>query len=123
MKILIDTHIFLWMLSCPEKINDERRYELESPANEVFLSAMSIAELMIKSSIGKINIEFDPLEMTKKMQIDILDFAGMHAMALGKLPFYHKDPFDRMIIAQALVNKLVLMSDDSKFLKYNCKII
>ena len=123
MKILIDTHIFLWILSCPEKINDKRRYELESPANEVFLSAMSIAELMIKSSIGKINFEFDPLEMTKKMQIDILDFAGMHAMALGKLPFYHKDPFDRMIIAQALVNKFVLMSDDSKFLKYNCKII
>jgi len=122
-KILIDTHIFLWMLSCPEKINDKRRYELESPANEVFLSAMSISELMIKSSIGKINIEFDPLEMMKKMQIDVLDFAGIHAMAMGELPFYHKDPFDRMIIAQALVNKFVLMSDDSKFLKYNCKII
>ncbi|MBC8438413.1 MAG: type II toxin-antitoxin system VapC family toxin [Deltaproteobacteria bacterium] len=123
MKILIDTHIFLWMLSCPEKINDKRRYELESPANEVLLSAMSIAELMIKSSIGKINIEFDPLEMTRKMQIEVLDFSGTHAMALGKLPFHHKDPFDRMIIVQALVNKVALMSDDSKFLKYNCKII
>ena len=74
MKILIDTHIFLWMLSYPEKINKKRRYELESPANEIFLSAMSIAALMIKSSIGKINIEFDPLEMTKKMEVDILDF-------------------------------------------------
>ena len=123
MKILIDTHIFLWMLSCPEKINNKRRYELESPANEVLLSAMSIAELMIKSSIGKINIEFDPLEMTKIMQIDVLDFSGIHAVALGKLPFHHKDPFDRMIIVQALVNKVALMSDDSKFLKYNCKII
>lgn len=123
MKILIDTHIFLWMLSCPEKINDKRRYELESPANEVLLSAMSIAELMIKSSIGKINIEFDPLEMTRKMQIDVLDFSGTHAMALGKLPFHHKDPFDRMILVQAFVNKVALMSDDFKFLKYNCKII
>ena len=123
MKILIDTHIFLWMLSCPEKINNKRRYELESPANEVLLSAMSIAELMIKSSIGKINIEFDPLEMMKKMQIDVLDFSGIHAVALGKLPFHHKDPFDRMIIVQALVNKVALMSDDSRFLKYNCKII
>ena len=123
MKILIDTHVFLWMLSYPEKINSERRYELESPANEVFLSAMSIAELMIKSSIGKINIEFDPLEMAKKMQVDILDFSGIHAMALGKLPFHHKDPFDRMIIVQAIVNKVALMSDDSKFSKYNCKIL
>jgi len=111
------------MLAYPEKFNKKRRYELESPANEVFLSAMSIAELMIKSSIGKINIEFDPLEMAKKMLIDVLDFSGTHAVALGKLPLYHKDPFDRMILAQALVNKLALMSDDSKFLKYNCKII
>ena len=123
MKILIDTHIFLWMLSCPEKINRKRRYELESPANEIILSAMSIAELMIKSSIGKINIEFDPIEMTKKMQVEILDFSGTHAMALGKLPFHHKDPFDRMILVQAIVNKIALMSDDSKFLKYNCNII
>lgn len=123
MKILIDTHIFLWMLSCPEKINRKRRYELESPANEIILSAMSIAELMIKSSIGKINIEFDPIEMAKKMQVEILDFSGTHAMALGKLPFHHKDPFDRMILVQAIVNKIALMSDDSKFLKYNCNII
>lgn len=123
MKILIDTHIFLWMLTCPEKINRKRCYDLQSPANEVFLSAMSIAELMIKSSIGKINIEFDPIEMAKQMQIDILDFSGTHAMALGKLPLHHKDPFDRMIIAQALVNKIALMSDDSKFSNYNCHII
>jgi PIN domain nuclease of toxin-antitoxin system len=72
---------------------------------------------MIKSSIGKINIEFSPIEMSQKMQIEILDFSGIHALALGKLPFHHKDPFDRMIIAQALVNKISLMSDDSKFLK------
>ena len=58
MKLLIDTHVFLWLLSCPEKLTKKRLYELESPSNEVFLSAMSIAELMIKSSIGKIKIGF-----------------------------------------------------------------
>ncbi len=123
MKILVDTHIFLWMLSCPEKINEKRRYDLESPANEIFLSAMSIAELIIKSSMGKIEIEFDPLEMAKKMQLAILDFSGVHALALGKLPYHHKDPFDRMIIVQAIINKIALMSDDSKFINYNCHII
>lgn len=123
MKILIDTHIFLWMLSCPEKINEKRRYDLESPANEIFLSAMSIAELMIKSSMGKIEIEFDPLEMAKKMRLTILDFSGIHALALGNLPYHHKDPFDRMIIVQAIINKIALMSDDSKFINYNCHII
>ena len=123
MKILVDTHIFLWMLSYPEKLNKKRRYDLQSPANEVFLSAMSIAELMIKRSIGKINIEFDPLEMAQEMGLEILDFSGADAIALGKLPLHHRDPFDRMLIAQSLVNQFFLMSDDSKFLQYDCKII
>ena len=123
MKILLDTHIFLWMLTSPERLNDKRRYELETPANEVFLSAMSIAELMIKHTIGKIHVEFDPLEMAKEMRIEILSFSGDHAMLLGKMPLHHKDPFDRMIIAQAIVNRLPLMSDDPKFPAYNCKII
>ena len=123
MNILLDTHIFLWMLTSPERLNDKRRYELETPANEVFLSAMSIAELMIKHAIGKIHIEFDPLEMAKEMRIEILSFSGDHAMLLGKMPLHHKDPFDRMIIAQAIVNRLPLMSDDPKFPAYNCKII
>jgi len=122
-KILVDTHIFLWMLSCPEKLNDKRRYELESPANEILLSAMSIAELMIKRSIGKIDFEFDPLEMAQKTGLEILSFSGAEAMVLGELPLHHKDPFDRMLIAQALINRLSLMSDDSKFLQYECKVI
>ncbi len=123
MKILVDTHIYLWMLSYPEKLSQTRRYELESPANEIFLSAMSIAELMIKHSMGKIDITFDPIEMANKMGLDILSFSGVEAMVLGDLPFHHKDPFDRMLIAQALTNKLSLMSDDSKFLRYDCKVI
>ncbi len=123
MKILLDTHIFLWMLTSPERLSDKRRYELETPANEVFLSAMSIAELMMKHAIGKIHVEFDPLEMAKEMRIEILSFSGDHAMLLGKMPLHHKDPFDRMIIAQAIVNRLPLMSDDPKFPAYNCKIV
>ncbi len=123
MKILVDTHIFLWMLSCPEKLNKKRRYELEFPGNEVFLSAISIAELVMKSSIGKIRIDFDPLEMAQEMQLDILDFSGIHAMTLAQLPLFHKDPFDRMLIAQALADKLNLMSDDSKFSNYACQTI
>ncbi|MDX9963753.1 hypothetical protein [Desulfobacter postgatei] len=63
MRILVNTHIYLWMLSSPEKLSDARRYELESSVNEVFFSSISIAELMIKHSIGKINITFNPLEM------------------------------------------------------------
>jgi PIN domain nuclease of toxin-antitoxin system len=122
-KILVDTHIFLWMLSCPDRLKQKRHDDLVSPANEVFLSSMSIAELMIKHSIGKINIEFDPLEMAQEMGLEVLDFSGSDAMVLGELPLHHKDPFDQMLIAQSLTNKLSLMSDDTKFLKYDCKII
>ena len=68
-------------------------------------------------------VEFDPLEMAKEMRIEILSFSGDHAMLLGKMPLHHKDPFDRMIIAQAIVNRLPLMSDDPKFPAYSCKII
>jgi len=74
-KILIDTHIFLWMLSCPEKLNKRRRYELESRSNEIFLSAMSIAELMIKQSIGKLHIDFDPIEMAEKTGVEVMPFS------------------------------------------------
>jgi PIN domain nuclease of toxin-antitoxin system len=123
MKILIDTHIFLWMLSCPEKLSEKRRYELESRSNEIFLSAMSIAELMIKHSIGKIHIDFNPIEMAEKTGIEIANFSGADAMLLGRLPLYHRDPFDRMIIAQSLVNRMPVMSDDPKFLKYACKVL
>ena len=123
MRILIDTHIFLWMLSSPEKLNESRKFELESSSNEIFLSSMSIAELMIKQSIGKMEIEFDPLEMAEVIGIEILNFTGCDALILGKLPFHHKDPFDRMILSQSINNRLPLMSDDSKIKLYDCKII
>ena len=123
MRILVDTHIFLWMLASPEKISEEKRYELESPANEIFLSAVSVAELMIKHSIGKIRIDFDPVELAGQTGLDLLDFTCAEALLLGNLPFHHKDPFDRMLIAQAMVNKLFLMTEDSKFRKYDCKTI
>lgn len=84
---------------------------------------MSIAELLIKRAIGKIDIEFDPLEMAREIGLEMLSFSGEDAMALGKLPLHHKDPFDRMLIVQSLNNKFFLMTDDAKFLHYDCKII
>ena len=123
MKILIDTHIFLWMLSYPEKLVQNRRYQLESPSNEVYLSSMSIVELMIKSSLGKLNLNFCPVTLAENLEIEIMDFTGNDALLLKEMPYHHRDPFDRMIIAQALSRKLKLMSDDIKFNSYDCKLI
>ncbi|GAB6097527.1 type II toxin-antitoxin system VapC family toxin [Desulfatiferula olefinivorans] len=123
MKILVDTHIFLWMLSTPEKLTEKRQYAINSPDNDIFLSALSIAELMIKQSIGKITISFNPLKMALETGLDILDFSGQNAITLGSLPLHHKDPFDRMLIAQAIDHGLALMSDDEKIKHYPCNII
>ena len=84
---------------------------------------MSIAELMIKKSIGKLDFNFDPLEMAESMGVEILAFTGSDALQLETLPLHHKDPFDRMIISQALANEFSMLSYDSKFRLYQCKLI
>ncbi|HON79540.1 MAG TPA: type II toxin-antitoxin system VapC family toxin [Spirochaetota bacterium] len=123
MKIIIDTHIFLWSLSDPEKIDESNLREIESQANQIFVSSISIAELMIKSSLNKIHINFDPVEMAKKSGFDLLDFSSRDALLLRDLPYYHKDPFDRMLIAQSIANRYHIMSDDKKFALYDCRVM
>lgn len=89
-------------------------------ANELFLSSISIAELMIKHMIGKFNVNFDPIEMANKIGLELLNFSGEEAVAIIELLFHHRDPFDRILIVQSLTNKLFLMTDDTKSLLYGC---
>jgi PIN domain nuclease of toxin-antitoxin system len=123
MKILIDTHIFLWALADPSRIKDAKRAELETLANTVYVSSVSIAEIMIKSSIGKLKVEYDPVEMVRQSGFELLDFRGQDALLLKNMPFHHKDPFDRMLIAQSIANGYYLMTEDSKFLSYECRLL
>jgi PIN domain nuclease of toxin-antitoxin system len=123
MKILIDTHIFLWCLSDPDKLKNMYAREIESFANIIYVSAVSITEIMIKASIGKLDINFNPVEMVKETGFELLPFRGEDALPLKEMPFHHKDPFDRMLIAQSIQNKLTLMSDDKKFRKYDCRLL
>ena len=123
MNVLIDTHIFLWALAEPKRLNAFHKQELVSPANRVWLSSISIAELMIKSSIGKLQIDFDPVEQAETMGLDLLDFTAEDAGRLGDLPLHHRDPFDRMLIAQSLSKNLGIMTEDVKFSAYECALI
>ena len=123
MKIILDTHIFLWALGEPDKLSDNQRFELETLSNIIYVSSISIAEIMIKSSIGKLNIEINPMDLAKESGFELLDFTGFDAMSLKDLPFHHKDPFDRMLISQGIVNKMKIMTSDRKFAAYDCKII
>ena len=123
MNIIIDTHIFLWALSEPNKLTSKFRSELETPANRIFISAVSLVEIMIKASLGKLEVDFDPLVMAEKTGFDLLSFSPQDALPLKYLPFHHKDPFDRMLISQGLSRGFKIMTQDSKFAQYDCKLV
>ena len=78
---------------------------------------------MIKSSIGKLKMEYDPLEYVEKSGFEFLDYTSRDAVLLKDLPFHHRDPFDRMLIIQSIANKYPIVTNDEKFTPYNCKVI
>jgi len=123
MNIIIDTHIFLWALADPQKISETKRRELETATNTIYVSAISVAEMMLKASIGKLDINFDVVDMVKQSGFELLDFSAEDAVGLKNLPFHHKDPFDRMLVAQSSSRGFALMSEDSKLSLYDCQVI
>ena len=122
MNIIIDTHIFLWAISEPSRIESAKREALEDLSNTIFVSAVSIAELMIKASIGKLEINFEPVAIAKESGFATLDFTADAALLLKNLPFHHKDPFDRMLIAQSIADGYPIMTEDTKIKMYDCPI-
>jgi PIN domain nuclease of toxin-antitoxin system len=123
MNIIIDTHIFLWALSDPSRISDAKRSALEDLSNTIYVSAVTVAELMIKTSVGELTIDFDPVKMAGESGFALLDFSAEAALLLKDMPFHHKDPFDRMLIAQSLAENYPLMTDDPKIARYSCRIL
>ncbi|MBN1863598.1 MAG: type II toxin-antitoxin system VapC family toxin [Victivallales bacterium] len=123
MKFIVDTHIFLWSLSDPGRIDKPRRVEIMRRSNKVLVSSISIAEIMIKASLGKLKVDFDPLDMIEKSGFESLDFSVSDAILLKDLPFHHKDPFDRMLISQSISAGIPLMTDDPEFRRYGCELI
>ncbi len=123
MNIIIDTHIFLWLIYNTQKVNKNYMKYIEDLDNTIYISSISIAEIMIKKSIGSLDVDCDMFEVIDQMGLEILDFDGSSALYLGTLPFHHRDPFDRMIISQAISNKYQIISVDNKFIKYDCELI
>lgn len=111
MRILLDTHLLLWALASPSRLSAKARRRIES--SEVFASAASIWEVSIKSALGK--IEADPNEVLSGIEpagFDHLHIIGEHAAQVAKLRPIHKDPFDRLLVAQAWVERMILLTDD-----------
>ena len=123
MNIIIDTHIFLWLASDVKKVNKKHMQYIEDAGNSIYLSSMSIAEIMIKKSIGHLEFDADMLTILDEMGIEVLDFDASSALLLGALPFHHRDPFDRMILSQAMGRKYKIISVDRKFSLYDCELL
>ncbi|MEL7227846.1 MAG: type II toxin-antitoxin system VapC family toxin [Cyanobacteria bacterium P01_D01_bin.36] len=126
MRLLIDTHILLWFINNDPQLNQETKALLQSDT-DVAVSIASLWEISIKVSIGKLTLP-DSVEnlfpqQLKLNQIDILPIKVTHLQAVSVLPFHHKDPFDRLIIAQALVEKIGLVSVDKVFEAYGVSIV
>ncbi len=122
MEILLDTHILLWHLTDNPNLSREKSDLIENPSNSIFFSMASLWEIAIKTSIGKLTVTA-PIENLVPIEVQILQINIPHLKIMQSLPFHHKDPFDRLIISQAIAENLVLMTDDEKFKYYNIHLI
>jgi PIN domain nuclease of toxin-antitoxin system len=127
MKLLLDTHAFLYWDLQKELLSDKALALLEDPKNNLFLSMASVWEIQIKVQIGKLKLN-PTLSQTiadheKSSQLTILPIHSQHIYNLSQLPFHHKDPFDRMLISQAMTEGLSLLSKDAQITKYQVNVI
>jgi PIN domain nuclease of toxin-antitoxin system len=122
MKILLDTHILLWYLYDKPQLSHSRSKLIDNSANKKFISFVSLWEMTIKNSLGKLEL-FAPVNILVPKGITVLYPSLECLTTLAKLPLHHRDPFDRMIIAQAITENLVLMTDDGNFPLYDVNLI
>ncbi len=123
-NLLLDTHAFLWAIDNNPRLSQKARDAIIDGNNVVFVSAATAWEIAIKKSIGKLKVpNGDYLQELKLHRFTPLDISTEHALAIENLPPHHKDPFDRMLIAQAQVEKLTLVTGDPKIKAYAVSII
>lgn len=122
MRILLDTHILLWALAEPRKLSREARALIEDRDNEALFSAASIWELAVKSQAGRIGFSVSPAEIAGKAVesgFDELAVRARHAAIVHQLPLHHRDPFDRLLLAQAISEPARFLTVDRTLAKYS----
>ena len=127
MNLLLDTHAFLWFIEGSDKLSERAKDLIEDRGNERYLSVGSLWEMAIKVSIGKLNV---PLPFTRLVSehvegnaMNVLGLTALHLDMQRSLPFNHRDPFDRMIIAQAKVEEMKVVGRDEGFERYDVEIL
>jgi PIN domain nuclease of toxin-antitoxin system len=120
-KLLLDTHVLLWAAGQPEKLSESARSLLRAPENSLFFSAASIWEVVIKRSLGRTDFKVDPSRLRKLLVAHgyaELPVTAEHVLRIETLPMLHKDPFDRLLIAQAREEGMQLLTVDASILLY-----
>lgn len=121
MKFLLDTHILLWAAGSPEKLSQQAKSIIEETENELFFSAASLWEISIKKGLGRPDFKVDS-RVLRRALIDNgyqeLSITGLHSISIEDLPDIHKDPFDRILLSQATVEGVTLLTSDKKIAQY-----
>ena len=127
MRLLLDTHVFIWWADQQEILSATALSALKDEGNELLLSVASVWEMQIKVQLGKLKLSM-PLKELVATQVEtndirILPVELAHVLALNALPFHHKDPFDRLLIAQSITEDVTLVSADPEFPAYPAKLL
>jgi PIN domain nuclease of toxin-antitoxin system len=127
MRLLLDTHTFIWWDSEPAKLSAQALALCQDRQNSLLLSVASVWEMQIKFQLGKLKLTLPLSELIENQQqtnhIEILPILLPHVLAVQHLPAHHKDPFDRLLIAQANVEDVIIVSNDPMFPKYTNKVL
>lgn len=127
MRLLLDTHAFIWWDSEPQRLSPQALALCKDPGNQLMLSVVSLWEIQIKSQIDKVRLRHPLSEIVQAQQeangMTILPLTALHVYGLDNLQPFHKDPFDRMLVAQAKVEKLRLVSSDEMLKKYPIEVV
>jgi PIN domain nuclease of toxin-antitoxin system len=126
-RLLLDTHAFLWAAGDPDQLRHEARAAIEDGANEVLVSAAVAWEISVKVALGKLTVPTDPAlwfpARVRSLGFRSLDISAVHALAVGGLPRIHRDPFDRIMIAQAQIEALSFVTRDPENQKYPINVL
>jgi PIN domain nuclease of toxin-antitoxin system len=118
MQYLLDAHVILWWLTTPEKIKIKAQRIIRDKSNTIFLSSASFWEMGIKKNLGRLTLPHNLIETVAMEGFKILPIMSEEALGVADLPLLHSDPFDRLLIIQAKLNDLILLTNNSKIIKY-----
>lgn len=123
MRLLLDTHTLLWWLADDPRLADPARSEIADPANDVLVSAASAWEIAIKAALGKLSLPDDLEEQLAGNSFSPLPILVRHALAVRDLPDHHRDPFDRLLVAQARIEDLTIVTADACIPRYDVSVL